>query len=455
MLGKRFAWIALIVVLVIGALASLALFVAAGSPSGTSVPAAASRYVVLTWNDLGMHEYNQDFQDMSLLPPGNTLWAQVVRVGDPPHIMTAGITVTYQMVDNSYSVGKSNFWTYAQQLFGVALPVNIGLKGKGLAGMMDPVGDHFMAEGIPLTEFRDSAPTTPYPYQLATIIVHDAATGAELTRATVVAPVSTEMHCDYCHFNTAFGISTGKTETNILTLHDQRNLSNYPANHAGPLMGRRPVLCAECHASAALALPGVAGLRSLSAAMHSRHSSAVSSTLDGCYSCHPGPTTRFLRESMSSLGIDCITCHGDMTQVSQNPSPWVNEPRCDSAACHSSIQFQQNQPLYRNSTGHGGVYCEGCHDSTHAIAPSTQPNDAIKFIALQGHAGTLNTCTVCHSTQPTGAGPHGMAAPTVIPSATPTSTSTPTATTVASPTPTGTPQPAMRVRVRLPLVLRH
>jgi hypothetical protein len=98
-----------------------------------------------------------------------------------------------------------------------------------------------------------------------------------------------------------------------------------------------------------------------------------------------------------------------MAQVAQNPNPWFNEPRCD--GCHLN-RFQQNNALYRFSTGHGGVYCEGCHDSTHAIARSTQPRDAIKFIALQGHAGTLDTCTVCHSAMPTGAGPHGIVAPT-------------------------------------------
>ena len=54
------------------------------------------------------------------------------------------------------------------------------------------------------------------------------------------------------------------------------------------------------------------------------------------------------------------------------------------------------------------MYCEGCHDSTHAIAESSEPRDAIKFIALQGHAGTLDTCTVCHLTQPTGPFEHTM-----------------------------------------------
>jgi len=77
---------------------------------------------------------------------------------------------------HTYSVGKSNFWDYDQALFGVDLPPNVGLTGKGLSGTMDLRGDHFVAEGIPLTEFRDSAPTTPYPYQVATIVVSDLGT---------------------------------------------------------------------------------------------------------------------------------------------------------------------------------------------------------------------------------------------------------------------------------------
>ena len=105
--------------------------------------------------------------------------------------------------------GKSDFWTYAQKLFGLAspLPANIGLTGKGLAGTMDLDGDHFKVDGIPLTEFQDTAPTTPYPYQLATVIVRDAQTKVELARTITVAPVSTEMHCDDCHKDNGAGQS--------------------------------------------------------------------------------------------------------------------------------------------------------------------------------------------------------------------------------------------------------
>ena len=374
-----------------------------------SSKAEAAKYVVLGWNDLGMHCYNRDFRDLAVLPPYNTLWAQVVKVADPPQIITKGITVTYSFPDNTYSVGKSNFWSYSKQLFGVTLAPNIGLTGKGLSGSMDLAGDHFIAEGIPLTEYSDSAPTVRQPFQLAKIVVRDSTTKVVLATQTVVAPVSTEMRCDTCHHDGGVeGISTGRVETNILTLHDQENSDEYPAGHTGRLMDRRPILCAECHASNALGASGVSGLPSLSRAMHEKHAEEVPQTIDGCYLCHPGPRTKCLRDVMSTeKGMDCIDCHGTMNNVARNPNPWLNEPRCDAADCHGS-GYRQDKALYRMSKDHGGIYCEACHDSTHAIATSSEPRDGLKFIALQGTTGTLAKCTVCHLTSPRTDGPHGM-----------------------------------------------
>ena len=370
-------------------------------------PPGVGEYVVIGWNDLGMHCYNRDFQDLAVLPPYNTLWAQVIRRGEEPQIVTSGVTVTYSFPENTYSAGKSNFWTYAFQLFGVQLQDNIGLTGKGLAGEMDLRGDHYIAEGIPLTEYNDNDLNNRQPYQLANIVVKDSS-GKVLASNQVVAPVSTEMRCDLCHYNGAFGISTGRVESNILQLHDQDHQEDYPAGHTGPLMDRRPILCAECHASNALAAPGVAGIPNLSKVMHEAHAGNVPDSIQGCYQCHPGPSTKCLRDVMSQeYGLDCTNCHGGMVAVSQTPNPWLREPRCDNAGCHPDAAYALNQPLYRHSQGHGGIYCEGCHDSTHAIAPSREARDAIKFINLQGHAGTLEKCTVCHLTTPSSGGPHG------------------------------------------------
>jgi hypothetical protein len=371
--------------------------------SGSSPIPSTAKYIILGWNDLGMHCYNRDFSDLAVLPPFNNLWVQVIQVGDPPKIITSGISVSYSFPDNTISSTKSNFWTNAKALFGVDLAPNIGLTGKGLAGNMDLSGDHFEARGIPLTEFRDSAPTTPYPYQLANLVATDLSTGKVIATQTVVAPVSTEMRCDNCHSDGQInGIATGKVERNILTLHDQKFQALYPAGNTTPLMDRRPVLCAGCHSSNALGAPGVAGVMSLSNAMHTRHTGIVQDSLNGCYSCHPGPTTQCLRDTMKAEGLTCIDCHGGLAQVSKNANPWLNEPKCTN--CHDGVT--QDNALYRLSKGHGGVYCEGCHDSTHAIAPSSQANDQIKFINLQGAPGPLHKCTVCHLTQPSSGGFH-------------------------------------------------
>jgi hypothetical protein len=419
----------------LGLLAAMALLTTecrttSGGVQGSREPVAAAKgpnYVVLGWNNLGMHCYNRDCADLMVLPPYNTLWAQVIKVGNPPQIITSGVKVEYSFPLNTYSAGKpphpdkTNFWRYAQQIFGLPqpLPPNIGLTGKGLSGAMDPAGDHLIAEGIPLTEYRDmdvlgpdSSKWRPCPYQLASLAVRDAGTGVELARSTVVAPVSSELSCDMCHVDdgdatTRYPITpTGKVETNILAIHDYLNAGKY----AKPLLDSRPVLCADCHPSNALGKAGVPGCSSLSHAMHNHHNTQnapdITPDTAGCFSCHPGPRTQCLRCTMSQhFSLNCTTCHGVMADVAQNPDPWLNEPRCDSAACHGP-GYALDQPLYRESRGHGGIYCTGCHDSPHAIAPSREPNDAIKFLELQGHTGTLRDCTVCHRSKPTEAFVH-------------------------------------------------
>ena len=225
-------------------------------------------YKIIGWNDLGMHCMNESFANLAVLPPYNTLWAQVVRQGPTPQIITNTVTVEYSIVDNTYSVGKTDFWQYAKKLFGVDLAPNVGLTGATLAGKMHVSGDHFVIEGVPLTPYRDSAPQPGpqnlYPYQLAHLVAKDSATGQVLAETTTVAPVSTEMRCDVCHADgLQEEIRTGNIETNILTLHDREEGTS--------LMGSRPVLCAKCHGSNALGAPGKPGLPNLSRAIHARH----------------------------------------------------------------------------------------------------------------------------------------------------------------------------------------
>ncbi len=374
-----------------------------GGDNGGQPPAGQSQYVLIGWNDLGMHCMDPSFEDFSVLPPYNTLWAQVIRRGTEPQIVTQGVTVEYSFIDNSESASKTNFWDYEDKLFGIDLPLNVGLKGFGLTGEMEPKGDHFAAEGIPLTEYRDSAPTTPYPYQLAELVAKDSA-GNVLATTQTVAPVSTEMNCQNCHNDNGRAnpsIAMPTLKQNILTLHDQKEGTH--------LMDQRPVLCAGCHGSNALGTPGQAGVPNLSLAMHSKHRQIDDFTMEGtCYQCHPGPTTKCLRGAMAQEGMTCQDCHGNMADVA-NPArrPWLDEPRCGD--CHEG-HAENAGKLYRFSTGHGGVYCQACHGSQHAIYPTNQPNDNIQSILLQGEAGTIEKCRVCHTNTPNGEGPHGEGA---------------------------------------------
>ncbi len=71
-----------------------------------------------------------------------------------------------------------------------------------------------------------------------------------------------------------------------------------------------------------------------------------------------------------------------------------------------------NPMLYRVSKGHGGVFCEGCHGSTHGIWPNGNPsaNDNVAAIQLQGHTGTIIECTTCHTGNGTNLSPDGSLA---------------------------------------------
>jgi hypothetical protein len=186
-----------------------------------------------------------------------------------------------------------------------------------------------------------------------------------------------------------------------------------------------------------------------------------------CYTCHPGKRTACLRGAMAAGGVVCQDCHGNMNQVGNDFSgslpdtpgtitagkriPWANEPKCQS--CHvggansaklsdviyaadgirlaqaytvsmasqpvlanitaPSSRFAENGPLYRLSTGHGGLMCEACHGSTHAEWPNANPNanDNVAANQLQGHTGKIIECTVCHAAGSLSAnlnGPHGL-----------------------------------------------
>ena len=252
---------------------------------------------------------------------------------------------------------------------------------------------------------------------------------------------------------------------NILRLHDEKQAGNpkYVAalntrglGQIGGLLASAqagtPVLCASCHASNALPGTGLDGVSTLTSALHTNHGKVLdpttmlsldtSSNRSACYLCHPGSVTKCLRGAMGNAVdpngnavMGCQSCHGNMTKVGHPARVgWLEEPNCQ--ACHFDgkrttnaldasgnlvkpadrrFATNANRPatgfdLFRASKGHGGIQCEACHGATHAEYPSSHTNDNLQSIALQGYAGTVRECTVCHTNVPVSAtgGPHGM-----------------------------------------------
>jgi hypothetical protein len=189
--------------------------------------------------------------------------------------------------------------------------------------------------------------------------------------------------------------------TDILRAHDRL--------HATDLEQHQPVFCAGCHSDNALGTPGLPDVPSLSSAMHGAHATRMdqANLTNSCYACHPGIRTQCLRDVHAANNITCVDCHGDMAAVA-NPArnPWLQEPTCGSCHTRQGFEFEQPGVLFRNSVGHGGVQCMTCHNSPHTVTPAVTEADNLQSMRLQGHTGKINTCTVCHTSQPGDPFPH-------------------------------------------------
>ncbi len=382
-------------------------------PVGGLSRTVTATYVVLAWNDLGMHCLNPSYDTAVILPPYNTVRAQVIKRGNKPQVLTSGVTVSYRIIMNTTSQKGffAQFWTYAEQLFGIALAVDKGLNlddpgvSNGLTGTMLAKAGYFVASGIPVTPVNDGDTWTPY--QMIEITARDSATSVLLARTRTTIPTSDEINCGKCHGN-----STDPTVVfnDILATHDAR--------HGTTLLSSKPVLCANCHGSPALGTsgPGSSG-KYFSQAIHGFHSGLA--TKPSCYDCHPGAVTQCNRSTHHNAADGyCINCHGTLAAVATSVAlgsrvPWENEPKC--VTCHNTgvAQVDTGTTLYRNAMGHGGLFCTACHGSPHAMTPAGQETDNYQSIQYQGKAMALGDCRICHNTSRGGgsatefAGEHG------------------------------------------------
>ncbi len=374
---------------------------------------------------------------------------------------------------NRTSIGKTNFWDYSQALFGLTLEpqflafdaLHDWFEAAGIP--IAPIDDNGHSNPYPLMRLtaKSSAGTV-----LATTDVVLPVSGEMDCRAchgTGSGPAAEPAAGWATDPN-----PSREYRLNILRLHDEKHLGTplYTAAlnargfttdglYASVIDHQKPVLCAACHQSEALPNSGYEGIPPLTQAIHSEHAEVISpdsglplnSSINrsSCYQCHPGSDTRCLRGAMGSAvaadgsaAMQCQSCHGTMSQVGASTrTGWFDEPNCQQ--CHTGSATNNNgqirytsvfesdgspriavsnlfatnpdtpaagHSLYRFSKGHGDLQCSACHGSTHAIYPSIHRNDNIQSQQIQGHAGTLSSCTSCHNSMPVtvSGGPHGM-----------------------------------------------
>ena len=153
----------------------------------------------------------------------------------------------------------------------------------------------------------------------------------------------------------------------------------------------------------------------------------------GCGSCHTGYATDNLAGDPDVLVSPADTLGNDdgirllaayrTGDAKATPIVLVNKAFAENVVTADDMPGDPeaigNPKLYRVSNGHGGLFCESCHGSTHAEWPTANPNanDNIPSSQLQGHSGYIAECTVCHepndASLPMGNnGPHGMYAVT-------------------------------------------
>jgi hypothetical protein len=354
-------------------------------------------YTVLAVNDLGMHCYQEDYSSFLILPPGNTLKVQVFKKGnESAELIDRGLDISYEIIGNTTSLGKTNFWDYSKD-YGYDVPPDIGITGNGLSGKFKLSEDRkfYEATGIPVTPYKDGS-TEPDPFQMVRITVKDSDGKVLAELDNVVAPVSDEMKCETCH----------ESDLDILESHDEHSGTELVKE----LEGGKRYKCSDCHKDNALGQPGKEGIPPLSQAVHGFHSEKVSegSISPLCYSCHPGPVTKCYRGRMYTAGIKCDDprCHGSMENNARSQEngrqAWLQEPDC--ANCHGSKYAANADTLYRNSylnnspssEMNGLILCESCHNGPHAEWKSAQAKDNLLPKSLLGYASYIDKCTVCH-----------------------------------------------------------
>jgi len=427
---------------------------ASSSTNGGSTPETTAPAILLASNDLGMHCMDREFSIFSILPPFNVVHAQILiqdNTGLPSLQNDATVNVFYSSFAdpsgsiNTTSSDKTDFWSYAADLFGQNVSAGQGLTGLYMPGddpqrhLLQPMAydatyQWFAAFGIPITPLDDSHQTNTYPLLRISAYAQQATTS--LCHLDIVVPVATETDCQSCHKTGGIaaetGIITWATDTDVEVQAKKNILKLHDFDQGTDLEAATPVLCAQCHYSSALDLSGGGpsgdqiGNPTFSRVMHQFHGDLTiggspvfppNGSVDGtCYQCHPGKVTQCQRGAMKTAGIDCRNCHGSMASVGGetnlqaggsidgtndgNPRrPWKDLPRCQSCHTGDAVDYLSGVNLVADNNWsfrlrQAYVTGDGSASPLLAVNKRFAENDNTLYRFSKGHGGVM--CQGCH-----------------------------------------------------------
>jgi hypothetical protein len=383
--------------------------------------ASSSRdVIVMGSNDLGMHCACPGSDYMLLLPPFNTLRAQVFeRGGRSPVVLSdpSDIRVEYDVIENyddfnpykEDDLSKSDIrtdsyyatWMSVMEDYGFGPPEDSntgairGLAGKGLAGEMDAQPEGWWeAVGVPAfpdylnSSNQERIMVDPLggpdrnPYLTAEIEVYEQSSGALLASTTANVPVSFGGCCN-CHLqlaadngleprpDTSFGLM-GQLHAEDAPYFDQNAGADIGINFADPAVldpnndgVPGPVRCSVCHWDPAM---------------------GESSPPGGYVNATTGVDLPISQYSFSDV---LHRWHVENSAV----LAYNQDLATDCYECHPSDQVMCYRGHHTNKTLTGGtdnVWCTDCHGDLHQRVAEGQ-------LANPWSESTLPMCQNCHS----------------------------------------------------------
>ncbi len=403
--------------------------------------AGSGDYALIAWNDLGMHCVCPDPQLMLLLPPWNTVRAQVIDKRTSSPVVTnddAQLRIEYKVRENSYGDGGAGDLSLDPQYLawldtaedhfpgcGINRENPLGLAGNGLTGTFEPremVGQrttrYWVAEGIPAfpprvsenPDFIDTEGGGRKAYLHADLTLRHQGTGQVLATTSTTIPVANGGCCS-CHKEVAElrgYVKRGASESDVhdrfqamMVAHaadtgvDPLNDLAQPTYDAdGHLIATDvPIRCSKCHSDPALggeaaldptwvlygkSAGSVTQISTLSKALHGFH--GTDSRVEGI-----DPT----------IDTNCYQCHPG----GEGPAGCFRglhyAVSLDCADCHGDLdarlaEGQLDAPWHPSTLPD----CQDCHNRSYG--GDGTPELFGTYLGSAGHKNDQILCSTCH-----------------------------------------------------------